>query len=99
MRPFQFRRGEDGDVTRGPGAWEVKFRYDHSNLENSIFTQPYIKPFRTGGSLDAFTFGLNWYWNANMLMMADYVYTIRTLGDPTGSGNFSSFGIRTQFEF
>ncbi|MEY4190720.1 MAG: hypothetical protein RIR17_1456 [Planctomycetota bacterium] len=99
VRPFQFRRSEDGEITRGPGAWEVKFRYDHSNLENSIFAQPFIKPFRTGGSLDAFTFGLNWYWNANMSMMADYVYTLRTLGDPSGSGNFSSFGIRTQFEF
>ncbi|MSR31090.1 MAG: hypothetical protein EXR99_06230 [Gemmataceae bacterium] len=33
-RPFQFRRTEDG-LSRGPGAWEAKVRYDFLDLTNN----------------------------------------------------------------
>ncbi|MSR31091.1 MAG: hypothetical protein EXR99_06235 [Gemmataceae bacterium] len=34
-----------------------------------------------------------------MLVMADYVYNLRQTEQLGGSGTFSSFGIRTQFDF
>lgn len=99
VRPFQWRRSDDGAVTRGPGAWEAKFRYDYSNIQNPFFTQAFIPTRQSGGNYQAYTFGLNWYTNANMLIMADYIYNYRDAGKSIGSGGFSSFGVRTQFEF
>ena len=34
-----------------------------------------------------------------MAVMADYNYNYREDGKSAGSGSFSSFGMRTQFEF
>jgi len=99
VRPFQWRRTDDGSVTRGPGAWEVKFRYDYSNIQNPFFTQAFIPTKTSGGNYQAYTFGINWYTNTNMSVMADYNYNYRDAGKSAGSGSFSSFGMRTQFEF
>ena len=99
VRPFQWRRSDDGAVTRGPGAWELKFRYDYTNIENPFFTQAVIPTRFSGGNYQAYTFGINWFTNANMSIMGDYVYNYRDAGKSAGSGGFSSFGMRTQFEF
>jgi len=99
VRPFQFRRSEDGDVTRGPGAWEVKFRYDNVGFNNPLFLQGFVPVAQSGGSYQVLTWGLNWYWNPNMKVMADYTYNLRTTGQSYGDGNFSAFGMRTQMDF
>jgi len=97
VRPLQFRRSADGQIISGPGAWEVKARYDSVNIASPFFGT--TSATKSGGSNQAFSCGLNWYWNSNMSMKADYVYTMRETGNPGASGNFSSFGIRNQFEF
>ena len=99
VRPFQWRRTDDGSVARGPGAWEVKFRYDYSNIQNPFFTQAFIPTRLSGGNYQAYTFGVNWFTNTNMSILGDYVYNYRDAGKSGGSGGFSSFGMRTQFQF
>ena len=98
-RPFQFRRSEDGDITRGPGAWEVKFRYDNVGFNNPLFLQSFVPVAQSGGNYQVLTWGLNWYWNPNMKVMTDYTYNLRTTGQSYGDGNFSAFGVRTQMDF
>ena len=99
VRPFQWRRSDDGTVTRGPGAWELKFRYDYTNIQSPFFTQAIIPIRQSGGNYQAYTFGINWFTNSNMSILGDYVYNYRDAGKSAGSGGFSSFGMRTQFEF
>lgn len=103
VRQFAFRRSEDGEITRGPGAWEVKFRYDTVAFNNPLFTQSFIQTRESGGSYQVFTTGLNWYWNPNMRVMADYTYNLRATGNPpgriSGDGSFSAFGMRVQADF
>ena len=98
-RPFQFRRSEDGESIRGPGAWEAKFRYDNVGFNNPLFTQSFVSSAQSGGSYQVLTWGLNWYWNPNMKVAADYTYNLRTIGRSVGDGNFSAFGMRTQMDF
>jgi len=99
VRPFQWRRSDDGTVTRGPGAWELKFRYDYTNIQSPFFTQAIIPIRQSGGNYQAYTFGINWFTNSNMSILGDYVYNYRDAGKSSGSGSFSSVGMRTQFEF
>lgn len=99
VRPFQFRRSEDGDFIRGPGAWEAKFRYDNVGFNNPLFLQGFVPVAQSGGSYQVLTWGLNWYWNPNMKVMADYTYNLRTTGQSFGDGTFSAFGMRTQMDF
>lgn len=103
VRQFAFRRNEDGEITKGPGAWEVKFRYDTIALNNPLFTQSFIQTRESGGAYQVLTTGLNWYWNSNMRVMADYTYNLRSTGNPpgkiSGDGSFSAFGMRVQADF
>ncbi|NBS90443.1 hypothetical protein EBS67_10645 [bacterium] len=89
-------------LVRGPGAWELKFRYDYTNIQSPFFTQAvnsFIPTKQSGGNYQAYTFGINWFTNTNMSVMGDYVFNYRDAGNSSGSGSFSSFGMRTQFEF
>ena len=99
VRPFQLRRTDDGNISRGPGAWEVKFRYDNAGFNNPLFLQSFIPVAQSGGNYQVFTGGLNWYLNPNMKVMADYTYNLRSTGQSFGDGNFSAFGMRTQMDF
>ncbi|MEW6775996.1 MAG: porin [Bdellovibrionota bacterium] len=49
----------------GWGAWEVKARYSHLNLNDAAIR---------GGVGDDWSAGFNWYWNANFLMRFDYLH-------------------------
>ncbi|MEN8177485.1 MAG: porin [Pseudomonadota bacterium] len=70
-RPYRRQRGVFRGVTPkrplrggGPGAWEVALRYSHLDLSDEEIT---------GGQQDLLTFGLNWYLNANVRFMTNYV--------------------------
>lgn len=52
----------------GWGAWEVLARYNELDLNDAGAGI-------TGGSLDTWTLGVNWYLTDNIRMMADYVST------------------------
>jgi len=50
----------------GPGAWELAVRYSYLNLNDENIQ---------GGRLKDLTFGINWYWNPNMRLMLNYIYS------------------------
>lgn len=50
----------------GIGAWEVVARYDNTNLSD-------VDAGITGGNLDLYTLGLNWYLNKNVRIMNNLI--------------------------
>jgi phosphate-selective porin OprO and OprP len=100
----------------GTGAWELAFRYSTINL-NSNFT-PGVIPAATsnavgGGTQTIYAVGLNWYPNANMRLMFDFLHGSidkkfstaagggvagTPLGTPVG-GRLDALAMRTQFAF
>jgi phosphate-selective porin OprO and OprP len=99
----------------GLGAFELAGRYSRISL-NDNFT-PGIAPGATnavgGGRQTVYTVGLNWYPNANIRFMFDYLHGSidkrfstaagggiagTALGTPVG-GNFDAVVLRTQFAF
>jgi len=111
FRPFQ-----PWSQNYGLGAWELAFRYSTVDL-NSDFT-PGIAPGPTsnavgGGKQTVYAVGLNWYMNANIRFMFDYLhgdidkqYSVAAgggvagtpLGTPVG-GTFDAVAMRMQFAF
>lgn len=70
-RPYRRQRGVYRGVApkrpwgrNGPGAWEVALRFSHLDLTDEDVT---------GGQQDLLTLGLNWYPNANIRFMANYI--------------------------
>lgn len=97
--PFWFVRDEDGNLSRGCGAWEVAARYSYVDLNDDVIA---------GGKLSQWTVGLNWYLCPNMKMQFQYLNTHRfdvgsspasNFGDPQFSGDAQGFGIRTVLDF
>jgi phosphate-selective porin OprO/OprP len=75
---------------KGWGAWQVVARYNSLNLnDNGI----------NGGSLDSFTFGVNWFWNANARMQLNYDFTSRGPVKQVAAGDINSLGIRFGYDF
>ncbi len=62
VKPLNNFLSKDG----GMGAFEFAVRYSKLDLNEDVFY---------GGRLDDITIGFNWYWNPNMRMMLEYVYT------------------------
>ncbi len=89
---FYFVRGNNGNCL-GWGAWQAGFRYQRADLNDSGMN---------GGILNAYTFGLNWFWNPNFKVQFNYDLTqrdfVNILG-ANGSGNIHSFGTRVAFDF
>ncbi len=78
----------------GCGAWQLVARYNHLDLNDKGLN---------GGILDAYTAGLNWFWNPNMKLQFNYNVTDRNVsqvvGRETGSGNIYSYGTRLAMDF
>ncbi|MEN8166504.1 MAG: porin [Pseudomonadota bacterium] len=70
-RPYRHQRGVYRGVVpkrplgrNGPGAWELALRFSHLDLTDEDVT---------GGQQDLLTLGLNWYPNANIRFMSNYI--------------------------
>lgn len=81
IRPHSDFRG----IGQGLGAWEIAVRYSELDLNDGPIQ---------GGHLRNGTIGLNWYWNPNMRVMANYVRA-----DLKESGTADILQMRAQFTF
>jgi phosphate-selective porin OprO/OprP len=93
--PAWLVRGEDGNLNWGLGAWEVAFRYSYIDLNDGHGLNRI-----QGGRMDGLSAALNWYMNANLTCMFDYVYN-RRYDLPVGTipGHTNGFGMRVQLSF
>jgi len=72
------------------GAWQATSRYQYYTLRDQGLD---------GGILQAVTVGLNWFWNPNLKIQANYDWTHRDFLTGGGSGVVNSFGTRVAFDF
>ena len=78
----------------GFGAWELALRYSHldldfhSGLPGAAATADAIR----GGVQDIWTFGVNWYVNANVKLMLNWLHVDVDRLNPAGVGNPTPFG-------
>lgn len=84
----------DGCRESGWGAWQIAARYSKADYsDENIF----------GGVGESFTFGLNWYWNANARMQFNYIngkINDRTVdGTPDVFGDYDIYGVRWMVDF
>ncbi|MEZ6120556.1 MAG: porin [Pirellulaceae bacterium] len=94
IKPFQnfwMVRSCDDDVEAGWGAWQIAARYSYGDLtDGNIF----------GGVGESFTFGLNWYWNANARMQFNYINgNISDRFATRDSGDYNIIGARFMVDF
>ena len=74
----------------GWGAWQVGVRYNAIDLnDNGI----------NGGTLNSFTFGVNWFLNPNTKWQFNYDFTNRGQVKTVAAGDINSFGTRFQYSF
>ncbi|WP_237607700.1 OprO/OprP family phosphate-selective porin [Roseimaritima sediminicola] len=75
-----------GSVRRGWGAWQVAVRYSTADFNDGVLGNGVF-----GGQGDAWTFGLNWWWNPNARMQFNYINgqianrLVSDPGDPTAA--------------
>lgn len=69
----------------GCGAWEVKARYSHIDLDSNAIN---------GGELEDISAGVNWYLNPNLRVMWDYIHA-----DTDDSGEADILMMRLQADF
>ncbi|HKU13173.1 MAG TPA: porin [Steroidobacteraceae bacterium] len=78
----------------GRGAWELALRFSrmdldfHSGLAGTAATADAIR----GGTQDIWTFGVNWYVNANVKLMLNWLHVDVDRLNPAGVGNLTPFG-------
>ncbi|QEG43062.1 OprO/OprP family phosphate-selective porin [Roseimaritima ulvae] len=100
----------DGGVERGWGAWQVAVRYSTADFNDGVINDGVF-----GGQGDAWTFGLNWYWNPNARMQFNYIngqIANRIVSDPADppapagpldntlqTGDYSIYGVRFMVDF
>jgi phosphate-selective porin OprO/OprP len=114
--PMPTRRFSPWENDYGPGAWELVGRFSTISLNDRFI--PGIAPAATsnavgGGNQSVYAVGLNWYPDANIRFMFDYLHgnidkrfstaagggiAGTPLGTPVG-GNFDAVVLRTQFAF
>ena len=76
-----------------PGAWQVAFRYSTTNLNSQSIT---------GGNLNDYTLGLNWFLNPNMKVQWNYAITERSFNKGAAhvdDGLIHQFGMRLAHDF
>jgi len=91
VKPFEnfFRvRTEDGCVQTGKGAWEVAYRYSTVDFASGL---------AGSGNVDNHTFGVNWYLNPYMRLMANLIHSNAFRDGQHGSENI--FVTRAQIDW
>lgn len=83
-------RSPNARIIQGPGAWQVGFRYDHADLNNSGIN---------GGTLNGYTLGLNWFFNPNMKFQWNWDWTHRGQVGAVAPGDVFGFGTRLAIDF
>jgi phosphate-selective porin OprO and OprP len=90
---FLTRRGSSGSRgvgAYGLGAWELASRYSWVDVNSAQIL---------GGTEEAFTTGVNWYWNDNFRVQANYIHTMRDASAPGSiSGDVDAFVMRFSFD-
>jgi phosphate-selective porin OprO and OprP len=81
--PFSLKSG-------GWGAWEVALRYSALDLSDETVE---------GGEIDDLTFGLNWYPNDYVRLMANYVTVLQVDGGAHAGDDPDLFQIRAQVAY
>lgn len=93
--PRNLSDGEECDGNANPGtggwgAWEIGYRFSYLDLnDNGI----------NGGLLRQHTLGLNWYFNDNFKIQANFVNINRSVPRPANSGTVNGFGMLAQWYF
>ena len=78
------------DTSAGWGAWEVGYRFSYLDLnDNGI----------AGGLMRQHTLGVNWYFNDNFKLQANYLNINRSVIPPARSGTVHGFGTLAQWYF
>jgi phosphate-selective porin OprO/OprP len=87
LNDYQLR---NGDAFSSIGAWQIGARFSYLNLNDKAIQ---------GGQVYGWTFGLNWFLNANMEFQCNYIVEHRE--GPTGTpvGWINGIGLRAIFEF
>jgi phosphate-selective porin OprO/OprP len=81
---------ENFSLHGGLGAWQVGVRYSRLDLDDDGLD---------GGIVQDVTIGVNWFFNPNMKLQSNYVFTHRE-APPTGtSGDIHGYGMRLAFDF
>ncbi|MEM7618687.1 MAG: porin [Pseudomonadota bacterium] len=77
----------------GAGAWELLARYDHTNLND-------LGSGLSGGKLDLYTVGLNWYLNKNVRLMGNVIMVNSDENAATAANDDPTiFKMRAQWDF
>ena len=74
----------------GPGAWEVAMRFSAMDLADGEIA---------GGRMQDLTFGLNWYPNPFLRLMANYVDVLNVHGGTHSGGKPDAFEMRAQLAY
>lgn len=93
--PAWLVRDQDGHLNWGWGAWEIAARYSYLDLNDGTG----LNRIR-GGRMDGVSLALNWYLNANLTCMFDWVYDRRyDVPVSTIPGQTNGLGMRVQLSF
>jgi phosphate-selective porin OprO/OprP len=90
LENFFLVRDADGHIAYGLGAWELVYRFGYVDLNDDRIL---------GGTYAENTIGLNWYWNSNIKIQANYINGQRVVPPGAVSGNVQGFGLRAALEF
>lgn len=73
------------------GMWQLGLRYDTIDLDDGTLVPPSTSPVGVlGGQMDAWTFGVNWYWRSNFKLMLNYVMADTTKYIRTTNATYSN---------
>ena len=93
VKPFEnFFTVRDGNGARGTGlgAWQIAARYSYADLQDEDIT---------GGKGESFTLGVNWWWNPNARVQANYIVGQTERSPIAANADYQIFGLRWMVDF
>jgi phosphate-selective porin OprO/OprP len=80
----------DGQRGFGLGAWQIAARYSYADLQDEDII---------GGKGESFTLGVNWWWNPNARVQANYIVGEVERSPLADNAQYQIFGIRWMVDF